>query len=493
MLATLLQQWSHRYLRITQPEQCEPHKRAHAHAFFAIGVEKFHVSWVVEALPALVHLSLFIFFVGLLIYLFNIHHMVSNVVVCWVALLTMVYGFITFMPVFWHDSPYYSPLSTPVCSLTAIILSAVLIVSEIVARCFSSRVGNFIFRLSFRYSWWIWGGLEMAAREAILKQLSEIDGHILDWTAHALAEGDALERFMEAIPGFYKSDMVKDIPESVERSILYRLRAFLIRTLKSNSVSGLVKTHRLALCFDAANELRSDVHDAVFEDLLDANWSGADSGEIGDFLRSWDKNNKGRLTQIISGIISQIVAHVWEGDDCWTALARDHLDVQEGVLRNYLTHGDSLSLANLIRFTRHADRSKNFALAVVAKLREFDISNTLPELQHNFCAMWNEVVQEAQSGNTDDNPVWILKKLQDHYIALHRGTDAAPTAFSEDTRWGDDILEQPSSYPLCNLASHRSNDVQDLQVAEATPPAATSSSSSVPRHDSVLTNIPPSG
>jgi hypothetical protein len=44
----------------------------------------------------------------------------------------------------------------------------------------------------------------------------EIDGHILDWTANTLDEDDALERFIETIPGFYKSDMVKDIPESVE-------------------------------------------------------------------------------------------------------------------------------------------------------------------------------------------------------------------------------------------------------------------------------------
>ncbi len=53
----------------------------------ASGREKFHVHWAVDALP-MVHLSLFNFFASLLVYLFNIDHMV----VCWVALLT------TFMP-----------------------------------------------------------------------------------------------------------------------------------------------------------------------------------------------------------------------------------------------------------------------------------------------------------------------------------------------------------------------------------------------------------
>jgi len=37
----------------------------------------------------------------------------------------------------------------------------------------------------------------------------------LDWIANALVEDGALERFLETIPGFYKSDMVKDIPEWV--------------------------------------------------------------------------------------------------------------------------------------------------------------------------------------------------------------------------------------------------------------------------------------
>jgi hypothetical protein len=116
----------------------------------------------------------------------------------------------------------------------------------------------------------------------------------------------------------------------------------------------------------------------------------------------------------------------------------------------------------------------------VKSLLEFDICNTLPELQHDFCAMWNEVVQEVRSCDADYS-LWILNSIRHHYIALHRGTDAAPTAFSEDTPDYDHILYRPSSYPLCNLPSHRSNDVQDLPVAEATPPAATSFSSSVSR------------
>ncbi|KAH9972361.1 hypothetical protein BGW80DRAFT_1173424 [Lactifluus volemus] len=112
LLATMLQQWARRFLTITQPPLYSPHKRASIRAFFANGVEKFHLPSSVEALPALLHLSLFLFFTGLAIYLFNINHTVFSVVVWWVGLAGGVYGCVTLMPIFWHNSPYYSPLSS---------------------------------------------------------------------------------------------------------------------------------------------------------------------------------------------------------------------------------------------------------------------------------------------------------------------------------------------------------------------------------------------
>ncbi len=76
MLATSLQQWARRYLQNTQQAGRGMHERARIRAFFANGITAFHVPRVVEALPALVHLALFIFFAGLLVYLFNINHAV---------------------------------------------------------------------------------------------------------------------------------------------------------------------------------------------------------------------------------------------------------------------------------------------------------------------------------------------------------------------------------------------------------------------------------
>jgi hypothetical protein len=49
--------------------------------FFAEGVENLHLPWAVDALPTLLHLSLFLFFADLLIFLFHLHLTVSSTVV----------------------------------------------------------------------------------------------------------------------------------------------------------------------------------------------------------------------------------------------------------------------------------------------------------------------------------------------------------------------------------------------------------------------------
>lgn len=125
MLATSLQQWARRYLRVTQLPRCSPHEQAQVRAFFANGADKLHVAWAAEALSAFVHLPLFIFFTGLVIYLFNIDHTVFSTVVCWVASLSVVYVCVTLMPIFRHDSPYFSPFSPSVWFLCSDLLRVV--------------------------------------------------------------------------------------------------------------------------------------------------------------------------------------------------------------------------------------------------------------------------------------------------------------------------------------------------------------------------------
>jgi hypothetical protein len=479
MLATSLQQWARRYRRITQPRRVSPHKRARTRAYFAYGVEKFHVPWAVESLPTLVHLALFSFFAGLLIYLFNINHTVFKVVVCWMALLSTGYGFITFMPVFRHNSPYFSPLSLTTGYLHAVILYTILKVPEIMARyLFTYKVYDHIRDLRFQYQRWITWGVDTVVEAATSRSSSEIDGHILKWTVESLDEDNAIETLIESIPGFYKSDVVKDIPDSTEWTMAFSLGKFLERTLSSNSASSSIKRRRLVSCLNIVSAADLDPFPAglMFRNLLGVNWQAVpDPIEIGHILKSWDRTTEGRFAPFIRGTIAHIIAAVQGRDDRWATPARDHLAISEAVLRDYLTQGDSLLLANLIHYTRFTERSESFSRDVVKYLSKLDICNTLPRLQHDFCALWNQVVPEAQRGR-QRYTTWILAEIRHLYIALHQGTDAAPTAFSESTASYDDILFQSSSYPLCNIPGHLSHPMhhapETSSAGTALPPPA---------------------
>ena len=254
MLATSLQQWARRYLRKTQPARCSPHKRARLRAFFANGVDKSRVTWVVEALPALVHLSLFIFFAGLVIYLFNINHTVFITVASWVGLLSGVYLCITLMPSFWHDSPYYSPLSSTGWLVCTVILWTVCLFIFIFLIPFRHARERYESSVNMFLEWHHKGAKEEA--EVASEGSSEVDGRIVEWTTDALSEDDALEEFLEAIPGLYKSDEVKDLrkhpPMIVKYNIGVKMHSFLLHSLSLSSVSASVQIRRLAICLNTA-------------------------------------------------------------------------------------------------------------------------------------------------------------------------------------------------------------------------------------------------
>jgi len=310
MLATLLQQWARRYIRITQLPRRSPDKRAQIRAFFANGVDRFHVTWAVELLPTLVHLSLFIFFDGLLIFLFNINHAVFGVVVYWVALSAMIYTGITIAPIFSHDSPYYAPLffvawlfSSTITYFLSSVLAFQLPFHPHCTFLGSSGLDRWTARAT-RYHSWIFGGIEMAAEDTTSKRSSEINGCILEWTVDTLSEDDALEKFLEAIPGFYRSSVIEYTPE-VQEKIQVAVGKFLNRTLSSASISGRVVERRLATCFNAADVV---VGRSGFADIIRTILNG---------------NSHGGPRPI------EVLESVWGHDDRWKALMRDYFGVSE--------------------------------------------------------------------------------------------------------------------------------------------------------------------
>jgi hypothetical protein len=451
----LLQQWARRYLKVTQPRY-SPHKRARIRAFFAEGVDKFLLPLAVEALPTMLHLSLFLFFAGLAVFLWNVNLTIFKLVLSWIGLCTALYGCFTFIPVFRHDSPYYTPLSLPTWHFVTGIPFLIFRALQKITLCLNlSRYEAYDrFRhLAKRYRKLLAQGMRKTAEETAFGSPSEIDTRAFLWTFDSLDEDHELERFFSGLPGFRSSKVVEDplldLTSEQQEKLLHAWVGLLDRTSSSDLLPELAKTRRTVICAKAIGP--AGVPGAIkqlFNRIASGDQFGpVQSAEIARSLRGWANGQDEESTVIIRAIVLSAIATAQRHDDLWFAMAAGDMGVPESALRNHATHGNSLSLAVLIHVARqqfslyrrrHWPRYK--FVNVLEAASNFEVLGTSPELQHDFCALWNQVVSTAEWGI-----LWsILRPMRNIYLTPHLHTDSAPTAFPASTSELDTTFSDPS-------------------------------------------------
>ena len=421
-------------MKVTQTRYT-PDKRTRFRAFFAEGVEKSRLPWAVEAMPALLHLSLFLFFAGLAVYLFNINHTVFKVSLSWIGFCTGMYMCITLMPIFRHDSPYYAPLSSSAWYLYTrtlyVVFGIFLRVAVPPKAPGGTSIFDRVFELLITYMGRMSRSMEKESERTALNAPSGIDDRALIWTYQSLDEDHELEQFFAGIPGFCSSNVV-DNPQSRVRNLkmAWALMGFLERTWSSNLVSETIKIRRLVTCVRAIDA--AHLYHAAYE-ILDNFFTNRlalfQSVELGHSLIGWGNHDDRNTALFSQGIISCIISNVPQRNERWFSLTTRHLSISEHVLRSYLDHGNSLLLAILIHFTRYwvhvVPQDKQYLLYLFEYewvQLDFDVQNILPGLQHDFCDLWNEIV--LQNRDTPDyTPLsYILQKFRTIYDALHQGS-----------------------------------------------------------------------
>jgi len=111
LFATLLQQWARRYIQMPEIPSLVTH-RARVRSFLFRGTLKYNMRLAVEIVPTLLHLSVFLFFTGLVIFFFTIHKTVAIAVSVSVGLFAVMYFALTILPYFGHSCPYRTPMSS---------------------------------------------------------------------------------------------------------------------------------------------------------------------------------------------------------------------------------------------------------------------------------------------------------------------------------------------------------------------------------------------
>jgi hypothetical protein len=140
LFATLLQQWARRYIQMPQipdpPRDC-----ACVRSFLFFGTREYQMRISIETVPALLHISVFFFFAGVVILFYDIHKTVA-IVSLFVGIVALAYFALTFLPYFRDDCLYRTPMSNILWYIAhASLFSAAICLNRFLGGLHSSLVG----------------------------------------------------------------------------------------------------------------------------------------------------------------------------------------------------------------------------------------------------------------------------------------------------------------------------------------------------------------
>ncbi|KAI9447639.1 hypothetical protein H4582DRAFT_12092 [Lactarius indigo] len=228
--ATLMQQWARRYQELAR-HRGAPHKRARMRAYIFNGIEGFKMTRVIEAMPALLHLSVSLFFAGLIDFLIPINTTVAYFTLGWIALFALAYAILTMLSNLRFDCPYHTPLSGIIWRLSQLSLLGISLATLGIEGLFHRRLLALWRRCTPRRStqvpgltkWretlemqvsvrlkWFKNGLRKSVELSATNAPSTVDKDALEWTLKALDEDKEFEDFAEHVPGFFESEAVLD-------------------------------------------------------------------------------------------------------------------------------------------------------------------------------------------------------------------------------------------------------------------------------------------
>ncbi|KAI0039216.1 hypothetical protein FA95DRAFT_1567283 [Auriscalpium vulgare] len=255
--ATLMQQWARQYLLAAQ-RHTMPRKRARIRAFLFEGVERFGLDHVVEAIPTLLHVSVFLFFAGLIDFLFSINSTVAWVLSTFAAAGAATYLLCTTFPLIYANSPYQTPLTAAAWYLYHVPTLAFFTCINAVAQTF--------FVLPHRWADWIAyraipkcrarlaSGMSRTLMHIAARLSSDIDYRALSWTLESLDEDHEAEQFIAGIPGFLRSEHVAGAPTTMaavleqgkgDSPLAFRIRLLLETCGPAHALPPPVRTRRL--------------------------------------------------------------------------------------------------------------------------------------------------------------------------------------------------------------------------------------------------------
>ena len=417
----------------------------------------------VEAIPALLHISLFLFLTGLVISLFAIHHTVAYIAFSATAVCSLAYTAITVMPVVYHNSPYTSPFSTPAWYISRKTAVAVLNAVDWVVNLFRQYKGKFArWRSAARnmtipslpdkvssYKPLLSTNMTRAVYEAAFRPNPQRDAQALGWTLDRLDEEGELVKFAAGIPGFSRSIKVKETAAILEmtpaQSKLHRdldqhITFLLIRSLRPGLLRDpkilpeSVREQRVKICLEALYYLPHAIEkilNRVVEDCDDRKVvvglspvvKSVESWLVAERLSGATTSLVNPAVKIVGQCMVAVIASQPPVAKQSLSILMRHLKINDTGLNRYLDPFDSLLLKNLNHFLINtaqgviddADKQHhiNIVLLTVRLAKRLKFEHAAQELRDQFERLRTWIQQHATGppGKARENAEKLLSEL----------------------------------------------------------------------------------
>jgi hypothetical protein len=438
--ATLMQQWSRRYKQLTQAGAVA-YKRARTREYLFEGVQTFALSRVVGALPALLHVAVFLFFAGLIDFLFSIDSTVGRVMLGVVGSFGCFYIFLTFLPNVSPNCPYRTPLSLDALKWVLVVFTVPALLAIHCLRCFIP--GDKFTKVRERLQRFV-KSLRWTMSDAVEKLQAEIDQKALRWAVETVDDDDDMETLIEGIPEFLEaktSDNALPIVEELfdrgqSKSLGHHINR-LIQTCTADGYRGTdekLRKRRALICLDTTRILSMMLSKSFFYDKFgDKTWPSVNSlkrdkdpaiainaistGAVAAcaYLRFIFKPREKAPNQMPTNVnnLRQLINAPWKDAESFSEC---HLLVLYGFVSGLLHHLSSDDDVDPTSF-----RTVWETLPWILNMGPLKYSNTrFMESFLSLCAELEQLAGTERATDTDDSPVVRLMSILRPMVEKHR-------------------------------------------------------------------------
>jgi hypothetical protein len=191
LFAILVQQWVRDYMHVFQ-RYGDPLKSSRLRQYLYEGCEGWYMPMVAEAVPGFLHISLFLFFIGLGDSLLNINTKVALTTIVPIGASGLLYIFITFAPIIYPQSPYQNSFSGIFWYLF----------QKSRGRRFRDRRSDG--EMKSVDTNMAQGQMQLAMEETVARKGRDV--RVIRWLIDNLTEDAEMEKFLSAIPGSFNTD-----------------------------------------------------------------------------------------------------------------------------------------------------------------------------------------------------------------------------------------------------------------------------------------------